>query len=375
MRAQSRLLAGLSTWCLSRMKLQLAIYESPETGRMLADWTALVEGLEFATNPHGFASLSAFIRLPQFEAFRWFDQYGLPWLQVNAEAAVVWEGRLEDVDLVDGGIRVVALGAWSAFNDLPYTDTPGTQSGDVIVKALKDEVISVNPDQLSDDEYLIDDPGVDVYDEVYTDASMTEILNHLAALGDSEAPPRVWEVGVWESRRVHFRPRGSAGQAWYIDAMSPQIQRSLSQVRNSVFTRYDDDTLFTGTETDPISIARYGVTRQLVISSDTTDSGQAERERDAALADQAQPIPRASVPIDVVYNAAGTITPKWMVRSGDTMTIRNLPPDAGTLVDRIRTFLISETRYRPDGDVLEVTPESPLPTLEVLTARALEVPA
>jgi hypothetical protein len=56
------------------------------------------------------------------------------------------------------------------------------------------------------------------------------------------------------------------------------------------------------------------------------------------------------------------------------MTIRNLPPDAGTLIDRIRTFLIAETRYRPDGDVLEITPESPLPMLDVLVARAMEVP-
>jgi hypothetical protein len=356
------------------MTLQIAIYESPETGRLLADWTELARDVEFATNAHGFASLSAFILLSQAEAFRWFDQYGLPWIQVNAAGPVAWEGRLEDVDLVDGGIRVTALGAWSAFGDLPHSGSPGTLSSDVIVKDLLDEVLIANPDMLSDSEMLIEDPGVDVYDEDYEDASMIDILNKLAGLGDSMTPPRVWEVGVWEGRRVHFRPRGSAGQAWYIDAMSPQIQRSLSQVYNSVYTRYDGGALTTTPRNDTGSIARYGLMRQLALSSDTTNSGQAERERNAAVEDQAHPIPRASVPIDLVFNGAGSIVPKWMVRSGDTMTIRNLPPDAGTLIDRIRTFLIAETRYRPDGDVLEITPESPLPMLDVLVARAMEVP-
>jgi hypothetical protein len=353
--------------------LQLAIYDDIE-GQLLADWTAIARDVEFATNAHGFASLSAFILLPQAEAFRWFDQYGLPWIQVNSDGPVAWEGRLEDVDLVDGGIRVTALGAWSAFGDLPHSGSPGTLSSDVIVKDLLDEVLIANPDMLNESELLIDDPGVDVYDEDYEDASMMDILNKLAGLGDSETPPRVWEVGVWEGKRVHFRPRGSAGQAWYIDAMNPQIQRSLSQVHNNVYTRYDGGALTTTPVADAKSIARYGVTRQLALSSDTTNSGQAERERDAALADRATPTPRASVPIDLVFNGAGSIVPKWMVRSGDTMTIRNLPPDAGTLVDRIRTFLVAETRYRPDGDVLEITPEQPLPRLDVLLARAAEVP-
>lgn len=341
-------------------------------GRMLADWGGIAQGVELGTNEHGFADLTAFVQLPPPQAFAWFDRAGLPWIEAWGDE-LAWQGRLEDVRLVDGGIQIVALGAWSAFGDVPYTATPAspTQS-DVIVRAILAAARADNPDQLSPDEWRILAPGVDVFDEDYTDARMADILTRLAGLGDDQDPPARWEVGVWEDGLVHFRPRGSDSRTWYTDLPSIEIERSLAQVINSVYTRYDDGTSITGTAADAPSIARYGVTRRRALASRTTDVVQATRERDAALADGAMPIPRAGVTLDRVLTATGTPVPRWMVRSGDTLTIRNLPPDSGDLIDRIRTFRIAETRYRADDDTLTVVPESPLPTLDVLVARSLE---
>jgi hypothetical protein len=353
--------------------LQLAIFESA-TGRMLADWSYRAQDVEFTTNRHGYAALTAHIDLPMADAFYWYDRPGLPWMEVCDNANLLWRGRLEDVRIVPSGIELTALGPWSAFGDLPYTNTPSaTTTADVIVTDILDTVLTTNTDQLSASTYRIEDPGVSVYDEIYEDEDMRKILTRLAALGDDQTPPQRWEVGVWDDL-LHFRPRGTDGYAWFVDASNLDVERSLGSVYNSVYTRYDDGASTTATATDSMSVTRYGLTRRMALDSRTTDGTAAALERDAQLADSSDPIPRASVPINRVYTATGTAAPLYMVRSGDTITLRNLPPEAGESIDRIRTFYIAETRYNCDDNTLEVTPESPLPRLDVLIARALEVP-
>jgi hypothetical protein len=356
------------------MSLQLAIFES-RTGPMLADWTEYASDVELSTNEHGFATLSALLQVAEHETFVWFDRPGLPWIEINSNGETSWRGRLEDVRLVDGGIQVTALGAWSAFGDIPYTATPASPTtADVIVEDILAAVIAANPAALSDSELLIQAPGVNVYDEEYTDDDMRTILTRLTTLGDSQTPPRHWEIGVWEDDRLFFRPRGSEARAYYADAASLEIERSLSQVWNSAYTRYNSGASTTATASDTPSIARYGLTRRQAVSSRTTDATQAARERDAALEDGATLTPRASVVVDTLRDGTGAVVPLWGVRSGDTLTIRNLPPTLSSTIDRIRTFRISETRYRPGDDLLEITPESPPPMLDVLVARSLEVP-
>lgn len=354
--------------------LQLAVFDGPD-GVLLADWSGVARDVELTTNAHGYAALTATIDLPVPDAFYWFDRPGLPWIEVGDCGDVVWRGRLEDVRLVVGGIQITALGAWSAFGDLPYTATPSAvTTADVIAGDILDAVNLVNPGQLSASTWWMEDPGVSVYDEIYEDDDMRAILTRLAGLGDSQTPPARWEVGVWADGRLFFRPRGSDSRDWYVDAAELEVERSLADVWNSAYARYDDGASVTATATDSQSVTRYGLTRRHALDSRTTDTTAAQRERDAALADGATPIPRASVPITHVYTAAGTCGPLWGVRSGDTITLRNLPPNAGSDIDRIRTFRISETRYRCDTNTLDVTPEAPLPRLDVLVARALEVP-
>lgn len=250
-----------------------------------------------------------------------------------------------------------------------------TLYADEIVKDIVAQVSTLNSTQLSSSTALIQSPGLDLTDEVYEDAVPTDILTHLAELGDSQTTPRQWEVGVWENRMLHFRPRGSVAKAWYVDVTNLGIARTLEDLSNSVYATYKDAagrTLRTANSTDSTSIARYGLTRRSNISADTTSSTQAGVQRDAQLADHKDPLPRATVGFNAIYDAGGARWPLWMVRSGDTVTIRNLPPSISTAIDRIRTFRISHTLYNLTTRALEIELEVPPPRLATLLARRAE---
>lgn len=247
--------------------------------------------------------------------------------------------------------------------------------GDEIVKDIVSQVSTLNSAQLSSSTALIQSPGLDLTDEVYEDAVPADILTHLTELGDNQTTPRQWEVGVWEGRVLHFRPRSSAARAWYVDVTSLEVARTLEDLSNSVYAVYKDAksrTLRTANNTDSASVGRYGVTRRTSISADTTSSTQAGVQRDAQLADHKDPLPRATVAFSAIYDAGGSRYPLWLVRSGDTITIRNLPPSTATSVDRVRTFRISHTQYTAATRELSVELEVPPPRLATLLARRAE---
>lgn len=234
---------------------------------------------------------------------------------------------------------------------------------------------ALNPAQLSSSASQIGSPSLDLTDEVYEDATIGDVLTDLVALGDNRSPPRQWEVGVWEDRVLFFRPQLSVSRAWYVDATDLQIARTLADLANSVYVVYNDANgraLRTVPTSNSASITRYGVTRRTAISADTTSATQAGVQQVAALQDSKDPRPRASITFDAVYDAGGARYPLWLVRSGDTMTIRNLPPNLSTTVDRIRTFRITHTSYDAFADTLAVEPEAPPRTLEVMLARRAE---
>lgn len=505
--------------------LQLAIFDAPN-GNLIADMSPMVRNVQATTNAHGFATLTADIDLSLVEAFQLYDRPGLPHVVLSDGAAVVFEGRLEDVAITDPGAKLTAFGYWRALSDAPYTalwsdtsvaawralttadrsdartemwttdtnnrlfiapqkgnaytpatpgwlgyaaphrgvrnisrvtfsyelhasgdyrgrliavdtsfagtpttewsltgnsssqtgtasiamggantqylyfqlealagvtytgetgdwylkitnvrvmtTTTGTVTVDAIAAALASYVAGINASQLSAAATLIAAPGLDLTDETYADLYPADILTRLAGIGDDQTPPRQWEVGVWENRLLHLRVRGAAGRAWYVDAGSLDVERSLATLSNAAYGVYQDANnrvQRTAVATDAGSIARFGLTRRAAVATQTTSSAQAGVQRDAFLADHAVPPTRADIKIAALYDAAGGRWPLWLARSGDTITIRNLPPTLSLDVDRIRTFRIAETTYSCDTDVLSVTPELPRPSLEVMLAR------
>ena len=277
-------------------------------------------------------------------------------------------------DTVGGTTYVGETGAAYAkiTNIRIQTTTSAALYASEIAAALANYINGINPSQLSASAALIQSPAVDLTDEIYEDQYPADILTHLAALGDNQTPPRQWEAGVWENRRLHFRPRGSAGRAWYIDATDPQIQRTLEQLRNSAYATYQDAngvTLRGATSSNANSIVRYGLTRQAAVSTQTTSSTQAATQRDAYLQDNQNPAPRSGITTSILYDGYGARWPLWAARSGDTVTFRNLSPTLSMDIDRIRTFRIARTEYDANADTLMIESETPTPSLDVLVAR------
>jgi len=237
---------------------------------------------------------------------------------------------------------------------------------DEVVADVLSTVVALNPSQVSSGTALIQSPALDLTDVSFEDTPCDAVLMRLAALGDTSGQP--YEVGVYERRALFFRPRTSAGRAWYIDADTLDLQRSIADLINSAYATYQEPggrTLRSATNADAQSVAAYALTRRGVASTTTTSGVQAASLRDTFIADQKNPLPRAKISFDQVYDAHGTRSPLMLVQSNSTLTIRNLSPSLGSGVDRIRTFRITHTAFRPaagaEGEI-SVEIEMPLPT-------------
>lgn len=276
-------------------------------------------------------------------------------------------------------VTILSIGSSTQFN---ATFVSSYASGDFIAahmiyadeiaKDLISVVSTLNPTQVSASTGLVQSPGIDLLSEVYEDRLPSDILDYLIGLGDNQATPRQWEWGVWEERRLHFRPRGTGARSWFVDISDLQIERTLSQLYNSVYATYQEAsgrTLRTAATADSASVARYGLTRRQQIDADTTSAAQAGVQQAAALSDGKDPIPRAGLAFDAIYDSAGARWPLYMMRSGDQVTIRNLPPTLSGALDRIRTFRIVRTLYDVIANTIQVEPESPLPTLAAMLAQ------
>lgn len=251
------------------------------------------------------------------------------------------------------------------------TTAASTVTASAIASALASYVNGVNATFLRSSDALVQSPGLDLRDEQYEDEYPADILTRLAALGDSQTPPRRWEVGV-RRRRLYLRPRGDAARTWYVDARRLEVQRSLEALVNSAYAVYQDASGTTtrgAVSTDSASVNRYGLTRRAAVEAQTTSSTQANVHRDAFLADHKQPLPRSSLTFSEVFDASGTRAPLYLVRAGDTIIIRNIPPALTNDIDRIRRFRLSRTECDLIAGTLTVEPELPLPALDVLVAR------
>lgn len=244
--------------------------------------------------------------------------------------------------------------------------TEATVLASSIAAVLAVRVNGVNASQLQADSSLIEATSTDLRDEIYEDEYPAVILDRLALLHTAE-----W--GVWEGRRLHFRPKGSAGRHWFVDVTQIlELQRSLENIRNSAYGVYravNGERQRTSVATNEDSVDRYGITRRGFVNVQTTSLTEAQTHRGVWLADRANLAVRARILFERLYDAAGNETPLYALRAGDTITMRNLPPTLSTAVDRIRTFVVGETSYDAKADRIDIAPDDPVPTLVTLIAQ------
>lgn len=346
------------------MAITVSIVSSASNYSTVFQVQSRIRDLKLTTGAHGFESLSCLYECGITEAFEIYSRAGLPHVTVTDNGATVWEGRLEDVSIVDGGIVLTAFGYQRALSDTLYTATHTAESSSAIVAALIADVAATNASQLSATAGLVTTNALSVT-ETYSDMRPAEILNKLAAYGDTSG--NLWEWGVYEGQALYFRQRGSAGRAWYVDATSLKLERSLDKLYNSVYATYTNGTNTTNrtaASTNSSSVTRYGITREAAVNSDKKDATIAAYERDTFLADNDDATPRAQIEFSSVYDGSGGKWPLYMVRAGDSITIRNLPPTIITTVDKIRTFYVARTEYSANTDTLTIEPSAFTPTID-----------
>lgn len=347
--------------------LHVGLYENATTGTLVFDFSPHVTELTFGTDEHGFADCKLFAPLSVFESFWLYQRALVPHLLISDNGRVIWEGRLEDPRITNtgkgdsDGLSLTALGYYRSLSDEPHTAVYTSVTANTIVAGLL-----ANAPQLSSSTALIQNPGVTL-SESYDDKKPSEILDRLVRLGDSATPPRIWEASVWEGRRLVFQVRGASGRAWQVDASEIDLERTLQTLYNSAYGTYFDATnvrAVSATSTDQASVNRWGVTRRKAVKAQTRSATLAATVRDTVIEDGRDPAPRAEIEFEAIYDAVGARWPLYYARSGDTITLRNLPPMMSVALNRIRTFTILQTKYDAIADKLKVTPESPLATLE-----------
>jgi hypothetical protein len=246
------------------------------------------------------------------------------------------------------------------------TTTAATVLASAIAASLAAYVNGVNSSQLSSSAALIGATTLDLRDEVYEDVYPADILERLATIHN-------YETGVWEDRRLHWRPRGSDGRHWYVDVTRIiEMERSLENLRNSAYTVYrdaDGRRLRTAVANDSTSQDRYSIVRRGYTSAQTTSSTEAETHRDAFLSDRKDFAMRGRIEFDRLYDATGAEHPLYMLRAGDQVTMRNLSPTLSTAIDQIRSFLVGQTEYAAHTKVMAIEPRVAVPTLITLVAR------
>lgn len=90
-------------------------------GPIIADFTDDARDAIISSSDHGFHTLSFFVPMGTRQSFDFYNLAGVPFIGVFYGGDPVWEGRVEDIALVDGGISIHAFGFWSALSDAPYT--------------------------------------------------------------------------------------------------------------------------------------------------------------------------------------------------------------------------------------------------------------
>lgn len=245
----------------------------------------------------------------------------------------------------------------------------GTDSTNVYADEIMNDLVAfvngVNSNQVSSETGLIESPAVDLFDEVFEDMMPGDVATYLAGLGSSDTPPVLYETGIFENRRVYFRPRNEQ-KVWYVDLVDPDIARSLSSVHNSAYAIYQDTdgtNLRTGNDSNDFNVALFGIARRKAVTARTTDATQAETLRDVTVADEKDARPMAKLATPYLMNEAGSLHYVWEARSGDTIVVRNLPVAGSDALDRLRRFRLErvEIELSDDGAVATLIPEMDMP--------------
>jgi hypothetical protein len=190
----------------------------------------------------------------------------------------------------------------------------------------------------------------------------------------------LWHLGVWENKRLDFRPYDFTDYDWEIrtddpgTTFSPQGP-STENLFNGITVQYQD--ILTGQtnvltpETNP-ELAdtsstnpwnQHGLEHWDEITLSTPDTGTGALYLGvAALADRNAPKTPGTITVrGYIRDRAGNDQPAWKPRAGDTISITNFPNDSPRL--------IVETDYNDEDKTLRIAVDRPFQLLEAYFDR------
>lgn len=340
------------------------------------DITEKVQGLNFSTKLNGGFHLCSFaLKAAPPEAWEWLTKKIFYRIVISDFKKVVWEGRIQDPGLSAGVAVATAYGYWASLNDITTTDAWNV----VMSTAIKNHLTNSCP-QISADQTNIDTTDVSITtigEAGYIDIKIQKIFRKYLEYGDASG--NQWYFAIWENRIPYLKQRDTSTVQWHVNLLDLnkfKLRHRGGELWNSVYAKHGAGR--TNTVTDPISIAKYGVTRHYGIPElGSVGIPAAEAARDRWLAEHKDVWPSLEDIIlgDTVYDANDVPYPSSWVRAGEVIRILDLVPVTGDLDevtrDALRTFYIMETNYNADRKENRIIVDTENKSLDAILARKL----
>ncbi len=368
---------------MKRGDLSVRLYPADVTSSTLeADLTDMVAGLRFTTQLHGgYGQCSFVLNTGYATAWGWYDRFArwkrlvvqdAAWKAAGVEK-LVWEGRIEDTELILGGVRVTAFGYWASCYHIPHMDYAGASPAAFTYNANEHaddiiaDVLTQSCPKISATTHL-SDPGLIIATAAdplaWEDEYPGDIITEIAKIGASD---KRWWFAVWEGREPWFVSETISAVTWNVrlEDFAPgglSLRKSPTDYASEVYAVYLAGGVVTRTATaSDATIAAENVRKVHVVGNmGEIDSAVATERRDTELAwrKYIQPASRFTLR-GAVYDANYLRCPLWRVRAGDVIRIADLVPESTTAVslDKLRTFYILRTDYDADRNTLTLEPD------------------
>ncbi len=327
--------------------------------------------------PGGFNECSLIYPCDRVTAFDWYDTHLNYRITVMEADQTVWDGRVEDLEINDEGLKITARGYWANTFDVPHNANYASSTAQAVIKAA----LTASCTQISSDQSQIGDSGIAVTMNYVDNMYPGNIIEDLGKLGDAGGTP--WVAAIWDDKVPYFTQRGTAvtWQANLRDANGGAVPltRSLKEIWNevSIIYQYGGNRVLSGSVVGTASQTAYG-RRVKWLTGGSAVAAVAEGIRDTYLNVHKDSPQQANIQLTGRIRGAATgnqnvAMPLWRVRAGDRIRLKDLVPVATTATDTmdgLRIFHILETRYDYDSDTLTITPDNPSPTIDVLLAQS-----
>jgi len=252
-----------------------------------------------------------------------------------------------------------------------YTGEPGEPEGVYAADVIRDIARRFCP--------LLDTTGVQDTNYVIQHLAFKDLTDPYDAFLEVNKY-HLWHLGVWENKRLDFRPYDLTDYDWEIrtdDAgteFSPQGP-SVDTLFNGIVVSYTDILSGTRNVLTPSTNAeledtspdnpwnKQGIDHWDEISLSTPTLGaQALQIGRAVLADRNRPKTPGTITVNgYVRDRAGNRQPVWKIRAGDTISVTNFPNDSPRL--------IHETSYEDSTKTNTLSIDAPASTIDALFDR------